>query len=234
MKTLKGVIDSLNYAFDGIIDTIKTESNMKIHIIIASLVLISSLFFKLSKLEIIILFVTISLVLITELLNTAVESITDLITNKEYSEYAKKAKDASAAAVLIAAINSIIVAYFIFFNKLNPITYSVLMSIKNAPAHITFISFLLVFFIVIFLKGYLGLGSPLRGGMPSGHAAIAFSLATSITFIAEDILVATLVFLLALLVAQSRVESKIHSSFEVIIGALIGLFITMIMFQLFG
>ncbi|MDN5318027.1 MAG: diacylglycerol kinase, partial [Thermoanaerobacterium sp.] len=77
---IKKLIDSFNYAIEGIIYTFKTEKNMKIHFAAAILVLILSLFYNFSKLEMIAIIVTISLVLMAEMINTAVETIVDLIT----------------------------------------------------------------------------------------------------------------------------------------------------------
>lgn len=226
------MIDSLNYAFEGIIHVLKTQRNMRMHVMVAIVVLAASLFFDLSRIEILILFLTISMVMIAEMINTSIESTIDLITDK-YHILAKVAKNVAAGAVLIAAINSIIVAYLIFFNRINPYTLWVLHHVRQSPLHITFISLIIVIFIVIGVKAYFRTGTPLQGGMPSGHAAVAFSLATAITFISENIFIATLSVLMALLVCQSRIETKIHNFFEVAVGGILGILITVIFFQIF-
>lgn len=230
---VRRLIDSLNYAFEGIIYALKTQRNMKIHFIVAILVLVASLFFDLTRIEILILFLTISMVIVAEMINTSIESTIDLITDK-YHIFAKIAKNVAAGAVLIAAINSIIVAYLLFFNRINPYTIQVLHHVRQSPLHITFIALIVVIFAVIAIKAYLGTGTPLQGGMPSGHAAVAFSLATAITFISENMFIATLSALMALLVSQSRVETKIHNFFEVLVGGILGILITIIFFQIFS
>ncbi len=230
---VRRLIDSLNYAFEGIIYALKTQRNMKIHFLVAIIVLISSLFFDLTRIEILILFLTISMVIVAEMINTSIESTIDLITDK-YHIFAKIAKNVAAGAVLIAAINSIIVAYLLFFNRINPFTIQVLHYVKQSPLHITFIALIVVIFTVIAVKAYFGRGTPLQGGMPSGHAAVAFSLATAITFISENVFVATLSALMALLVSQSRLETKIHNFFEIIVGGILGMLITIIFFQIFS
>lgn len=232
MKVRK-LIDSFNYAFEGIIYALKTQRNMKIHFFVSIVILIFSLFFELSRFEFLILLLTISLVIIAEMINTSIETAIDLITD-QYHIFAKIAKNVAAGAVLIAAINSILVAYFIFFQRFNPYTLMVLHRVRQSPIHITFIILIIVIFSVISLKAYFGRGTPLQGGMPSGHAALAFSVATAITFISENMFIATLAFLMALLVCQSRIEGKIHSFFEVLVGAVLGGLITIILFQLFG
>jgi diacylglycerol kinase (ATP) len=228
---IKKLIDSFNYAIEGIIYTFKTEKNMKIHFAAAILVLILSLFYNFSKLEMIAIIVTISLVLMAEMINTAVETIVDLITD-EYHVLAKIAKDIAAGAVLITALNAIFVAYLLFFNRLNPWTNILLTRLKNSPAHVTFITLIVVMIVTIILKAYFGKGTPLRGGLPSGHSAIAFCLATASTFISKNILLSTISFIMAFMVAQSRVEGNIHSTFQVIVGAIIGILITVLFFQI--
>ncbi|MBB6217920.1 diacylglycerol kinase (ATP) [Anaerosolibacter carboniphilus] len=227
---VRKLIDSFNYAIDGIIYTLKTQRNMRIHITAAIGVLLLSLFFRLSKLEILILFFTISLVIITEMLNTSIEATIDLITD-QYHELAKIAKNVAAGAVLIASFNAILVAYIIFFDKLNLVTEIVLNKVRQTPIHVTFISLIIVVLIVISLKAYYGKGTPLRGGMPSGHTAIAFSLVTAVAFISENTLIITLSLLLAILIAQSRIEAGFHDLVQVVMGAILGICITLLIFQ---
>lgn len=230
---VRSLIDSLNYAIEGIIYSLKTQRNMKIHFLVAIVVLGASLFFDLTRMEVLILFLTISVVIIAEMINTAIEATIDLITDK-YHVFAKIAKNVAAGAVLIAAINSIIVGYLIFFHRINPYTIQVFHSVKQSPLHITFIALIIVCFVVIAIKAQFGRGTPLKGGMPSGHSAIAFSLATAITFISDNVFIATLSILMALLVSQSRIETKIHTFFEVVIGGILGILITIIFFQIFS
>ncbi len=110
----RSIIDSFNYAVSGIIVSIKTERNMLIHYIIAVGVLGFSLFFNFTRTEFLILLFAITLVLVLEMINTAIEKTIDMIT-KEYHPYARIAKDISAGAVLIASINAIIVGYLLLF-----------------------------------------------------------------------------------------------------------------------
>jgi diacylglycerol kinase (ATP) len=231
MKVRK-LIDSFNYAIQGIIHTLQSQRNMKIHVFIAVGVLIFSLFFDLSRTELLILSISITLVLVLELVNTAIETTIDLFANY-YHPLAKIAKNAAAGAVLISAINAVLVAYLIFFDRLWPMTNLIVIKVKQSPPHITFICIVLVMLIVIGVKAYFGKGTPLKGGMPSGHSAIAFSSATIITLISEDVLISTLSFLMAFLVVQTRIESKVHSFIETVIGGLIGIMITVLIFQIF-
>ena len=113
----KKIINSFKYAIEGIITSFKTETNMKIHILITVSVLIMGFLLKLSKLEWIICIFAITIVITAELFNTAIETIVDMIT-KEKNEKAKIAKDISAGAVLVTAIGAAIVGVTIFLPKL--------------------------------------------------------------------------------------------------------------------
>ncbi|MBA1337185.1 MAG: Diacylglycerol kinase [Firmicutes bacterium] len=228
---VRKLIESFNYAISGVIYTLKTQRNMKIHFGVAILVLAVSLFMDFSRLELLLLFFTISLVLVTEMINTSIEAAIDMITDS-YHPLAKAAKNVAAGAVLISALNAIIVAYLIFFDRLYPLTFRVLWRVRQSPAHVTFISLLLVILVVVVSKSLTGEGTPLRGGLPSGHSAVAFSVVTAVAFISQDMLVTTLTLLLGVLVVQSRIETKIHNTFETIIGAILGIIITVLIFQL--
>lgn len=231
MKVRK-LLDSFNFAIEGIIHALRTQKNMRIHFIIAVSVLVSSLFFNLSRTEIIMLFFAITLVIVLEMINTAIENAIDLFSN-HYHPLAKIAKNVAAGAVLIAAVNAVIVGYLLFFDRLKPMAGIVVSKVKQSPPHVTFITFAIVMLTVIAVKAWFGEGTPLKGGMPSGHSAIAFSFATMISLITADTLIATLSYLMALLVAQTRIEADVHSLYETIMGAVLGTAITALIFRLF-
>lgn len=228
---MRRLIHSFNYAISGVIYAFRTQRNMKIHFGVAILVLAVSLFMDFSRVELLILFFTISMVMITEMINTSIEATIDIMT-KEYNPLAKIAKNVAAGAVLISAVNAVVVAYLLFFDRLYPFTYTLLWKVRQSPVHITFISLLLVALVVLVAKSITGEGTPLSGGMPSGHSAVAFSVVAAVAFISGDMLVTTLTFLLAILVVQSRIEARIHDTFEVVIGAVLGIVITVLIFQL--
>lgn len=227
---VRNIIDSFNYAIQGIVYALRTQRNMRIHFTAAFFMIILSLFFNFSRLELLILFFTISLVIVTEMVNTAIEKTIDMIT-KEYHQLAEIAKNVAAGAVLIASVNAIIVAYLLFFDRINPYTKVVLVKIKNSPIHLSFISLTLVIMVIIIIKTKTKTGTPFQGGIISGHTALAFSVAATITIIGENTLLATLSFFIAILVGESRIEGKIHTLFQVLAGAIVGILITIIIFQ---
>lgn len=234
-KKSKNFIESFNYAVTGVINSLKTEKNMKFHFLIAFLVILLSLFFDFTRVELLLLFFAIVLVLIVEMINTAIETTIDLITN-EYHPLARRVKDISAGAVLIATINALLVGYLLFFDRLNPYTNYILFKIKNSPIHLTFVALSLVVLLTIAIKTRYskGKGTPFQGGVVSGHAAISFCVATIIAFIAHNMLVSTLSYFMAVLVAESRIEGKIHSLPEVIFGGVLGTLIGILVFQIIG
>ncbi len=229
------LMDSFNHAISGVIHGLKTERNMRLHIIAAVVAILSILSMNLTKIEIIVFLFAISLVLICEMFNTGIESIVDLIKD-EYHKSAKVAKDISAGAVLIAAVNAIIAGYLIIHSHIDPLAFpSIITAVKQLPEHLTIFSLILVTLAVIIGKAITHRrGTFLHGGMPSGHTALAFSVWIVTMFTTTSILVTVLVFILSLIIAHSRITQKAHNTSEVIVGAIIGILITTLLFQIWG
>ena len=231
------LIQSFNYAFEGVIWVLRTQRNMRIHFAIATVVLILAVAYDVTRLELVALLVAISFVLIAEMINTAIEAATDIATTS-FDPLAKLAKDIAAGAVLIASINAIVVGYLVLADRLGRPTNDLLVRLRDAPLYLSVIALLVVILLVIAVKAVTGRGTPMRGGVPSGHAALAFAGWMAITFVTDGYshraLVSAIAFVLALLVAQTRVESGIHSTFEVAAGAALGAGVTLALFQAFS
>lgn len=114
---MKKLINSFKYAFEGINTALKEEKNMKIHIIIMILVIILGIVLKISRIEWIICIILFGFVISLELVNTAIESTVDIIT-QEKNPKAKIAKDVAAGAVLISSITAAIIGLIIFVPKI--------------------------------------------------------------------------------------------------------------------
>jgi len=114
---LSRLIKSFYYALSGIAYAIKTQRNMKIHTLALILVLAAGFWLELSSLEWAIALIMAGIVIICEMLNTAIEALVDLKI-EEYHALAKVAKDVAAGAVLIASILSVIVGLLIFVPKI--------------------------------------------------------------------------------------------------------------------
>jgi diacylglycerol kinase (ATP) len=228
------VVESFNYAIEGVIHVLRTQRNMRIHFAVAVAVLAVAASVEVTKLELIALLLAIAFVLITEMLNTAIEGAIDATTTS-FDPMAKLAKDIAAGAVLIASVNAVAIGYLVFAGKAADKTARVLDKLRNAPATITVIALVLTVIVVIATKAWTGRGTPLRGGLPSGHAAIGFAGWMAATYIVSDshrFLVSALTFIMALLVAQTRVESGVHSALEVVYGGALGALVTLAVFQL--
>ena len=117
-KTSKNLYESLNHAYKGINYCFKFSRNFRIQILCAVIIIFLGLLFKLDTLESLLVIATVFSVLVLEILNTSIESLVDLVVGKKYSKLAKICKDCSAASVLLASINSIFVAAYIFFPKI--------------------------------------------------------------------------------------------------------------------
>ncbi|MGM7721080.1 diacylglycerol kinase family protein [uncultured Metabacillus sp.] len=108
---------SFIFAWSGIIQTLKTERNFQIHVIISILVFIVGFFFEFTLMEWVIILFLIGGMLALELMNTAIEHVVDLVTD-EFKPLAKAGKDAAAGAVLVYAILSVIIGIIIMFNHI--------------------------------------------------------------------------------------------------------------------
>jgi diacylglycerol kinase (ATP) len=230
------VLQSFNFAFEGIIHVLRTQRNMRIHFMIAAGVLIGALIVGVSKLELVVLLMAISFVLIAEMINSALEAGIDVATTS-FDPLAKLAKDIAAGAVLIATINAVAVGYLVFVDRIKDPSSRAIDRLRDAPTEITLVALVLTVILVISAKAYTGRGRPLRGGLPSGHSAIAFAGWMAATYILGDsthwFLISTLTFIMALLVAQTRIEAGIHSFVEVVSGGVLGALVTLVLFQLF-
>jgi len=230
------VFDSINYALEGIIHVLRTQRNMRIHFAIAVAVLILAVAVNVTKTELIALLISITFVLIAEMLNTAVEAAIDIATTS-FDPMAKLAKDIAAGAVLIATVNALAVGYLVFAGKVANRSSHLLDRLRDVPAELTLVALVLTVILVIATKAYTGRGTPLRGGLPSGHAALAFGGWMALTYIAgshQRFVVSSVGLIMAFLVAQTRVESGVHSTVEVTYGALVGALVTLFVFQVFS
>jgi diacylglycerol kinase (ATP) len=231
-----GVLDSFIFAFEGIIHTLRTQRNMRIHLAVAFIVLVTALIVNVTKLELIALLISITFVLIAEMINTAVEAAIDIATTS-FDPMAKLAKDVAAGAVLIATTNAIAVGYLVFAGKVADRSSRLLDRLRDAPAELTLVALVLTVIIVIATKAYTGRGTPLRGGIPSGHAALAFAGWMAATYVAgagHRFLISSIALIMALLVAQTRVESGVQSAFDVYYAAIVGALAALVVFQVFS
>lgn len=122
MMRAKNVLDSFKYAYQGIVYTLRTQRNMRIHVSAAALVILTAIFLKVTKVEMAILILSCNIVITAEMINTSIESTIDLYSRQRHP-LAKIGKDVAAAAVLVSSISSAVVGtlilgpYIIIFLK---------------------------------------------------------------------------------------------------------------------
>ena len=233
-------LDAWKNAIDGIIYATTTQRNVKIQLVIAVLVVIISLFFDLSRAEFLCFLFTIILILFAEMCNTAIETVVDLYVDV-YHPKAKIAKDVAAGGVVITAINALIVAYFLFFDKISDIGLNFIKNIVTSPIHLAFAAIVIVVIAIIALiaiartNKHKGLNHKF---MPSGFTTLSFAANTIIWLMMDSItnneaisiVILTLSLVLSILVAASRIEAKAHKVSEVIFSACVGIIIVLIIY----
>jgi len=229
---LRQWIKSASYAIEGLMHAARTQRHLRYHFYAAAGVLLLAFSLGLSRTEFLILALAAMAVLLAELLNTAVEATVDLVA-RGHDPRAKVAKDVAAAAVLVTAFGAAVVGVVVLGPYLGEVFGRGLRLAKQAGQDIAVLALVLVLIVVLLLKAPFRRGHALMGGMPSGHAALAFSVWLAITYITENFFASALSFLLAVVVAQSRVSTRVHRPLEVLAGAALGATMTFLLFKLF-
>ncbi len=223
---------SANVAIEGIIYSVKTERHMRYHLYAALSALILSLVLNISRSDFTLLCMAIILVIVTEMLNTAIEKTVDMIS-EEFHPKAKLVKDIAAGVVLVASVGALILAYLILYPALQATLRNQWHPPKAPHDVIAFVSLAVVIILVIIIKAFVGKGEPLRGGMPSGHAAVSFSIWSATLYLSNSLAIIILTFLLAVILSWSRWSTGIHRPHEVVAGAALGAGITFLFFLIF-
>ena len=211
------LFQSFNHAAEGIVHAVRTQRNLWIHFAVAVVVLVAAVGFGATKLELAVLLLAITFVLVAELVNTAVEAAVD-VASTSFDPLAKIAKDIAAGAVLVAALNAVAVGYLVFSGEVATRSSRFLTRLSDAPAELTLVALAVTVIIVIAVKAYTGRGTPLRGGLPSGHAAVAFAGWMAVTLILDGsvhrFLISSVTFIMALLVAE-LVNTAVEAAVDV-------------------
>ncbi len=224
-----GWLESVNCAIEGILWVARSQRHMRYHFVAAVAVLLLALYFHISTLEFILLTFAVTLVLFAEIINTAVEVVVDMVS-PQYHPLAKRAKDVAAGAVLMASVGAVVIGYLALSRYLFPPMEKSLNLLGRPTGGAAMVAVLVVTILVVLVKSWLGTGTPLHGGMPSGHSAVAFSIATSLAFSRVGPAMLLLAFLMALMVSHSRLLLRIHTLREVVAGALLGVGVTFAIF----
>jgi len=205
---------------------------MRRHFAAALVLLLLVLLLRVTPLEFTVLTISVCFVLFAELMNTSLEVVVDMVT-PEFHPLAKIAKDVAAGGVLVAAIGAVVMGSLILSRYIFPIYREALGVLGNTTEMGPAVALLMVVIAVVFLKTLSGTGTPMEGGLPSGHAAVAFSIATIVTFNSQDPMTSLLTITLAVMVSHSRLLLNIHTMREVVLGAITGTAITVGVMLLF-
>lgn len=230
---IKKWIKSANFAIEGILHAAKTQRHLRYHLYSAVAALLLAVLLDVSRTELIAISIVVMMVLATELLNTALEAAIDLFSS-EVDPRAKAAKDVAAGAVLVAAVGALVVGYIILFPPIQKALTEGLRMVRRSKPDIALVALIIVLILVVLTKAMTGKGAPLRGGMPSGHAAVSFSIWMSVVFITGSVEASILVALMAGAIATNRIVLKVHSLWEVILGAVLGITVTFLLFLTFA
>ena len=228
----RSLLWSFNYAIQGIVYALRTQRNMRLHVLAAVTVFIACLVLHITGFGLIAVMFAITFVVVAELVNTAIEAAVDLSVDGP-DPLAKISKDVAAGAVFVASINAVVIAYLVMFDPVRRVAQQGLRFVEVSSPALTVLALGLVAVAVIALKAASREGSFLHGGWPSGHTALAVGAATALGYITGSAAALVLALFIAALVAQSRVESEVHTIPQVILGALLGLLLVTAVFQLF-
>jgi len=227
------LVESFSCAIEGVLYVLKTQRNMRVHFSAAAVIIVAALVLNISRMELLLICIAIFFVLFAEMVNTAAELTIDLIS-ETYHPLARLVKDIGAGAVMISSINAIVIGYLVFAHYLEKPVLLGVDSLKNIPLHMTFLALLIVVVVTVILKILFHRGTPLRGGMPSAHSAVAFSVAMIITLLAPSSFpVIMFAYFIALMVVQGRIAAGIHSLLEAALGARLGAGLTLLLYGLY-
>ncbi len=232
LKLLFNWLDSANAAAEGIIEATRTQRHVKFHLVVAFIVLFGCFLIGVEKFEFIAIALITLLVIVAEMFNSSLEVVVDL-TSPERNEKARIAKDIAAGAVLITAVGALIIGYLILWPYFIRIVNDGFWIAKHYPENIAVLAVIIIMLTVIMLKALLGKGHPLKGGCPSGHTAVAFSIWISITYISSNIFVLVISLIMTLLIAFSRLFRNTHSILDIFVGATLGILTTFTLFWIF-
>ncbi|MDD5614123.1 MAG: diacylglycerol kinase [Candidatus Omnitrophica bacterium] len=222
----------LNNAVEGLIRVFKEHRIVRLHLLVGSLVFATGVFLGLGRIELLFLAMAIGLVLFAEIVNSCLETVLDFV-HPDYNPILGKTKDMLAGAVLFMGLIAFFVIYLLFIPYLEASLPNGFQRLKGANWYITFLTLSIVGAIVIISKTFFQKGTPMRGGIPSGHAAMSFSIWTIVTLLEANALISILIFIMAVMIAASRLKEGIHTIWEIILGALAGFLVTLTIFQIF-
>jgi diacylglycerol kinase (ATP) len=228
------LIEPFKVALNGLVYTFRTQRHMRFHLYFVLVVVLLGIWLNLGHRELLAFLLTITLVIVAEMFNSAIEATVDLIS-PNYNPLAKFAKDIAAGAVLITTIIALVVGGLIILGESRWESIKTSLNTEGfgppIAARLLF-GVLLLFIVIVIGKGLGQRGTVLQGGLVSGHAAYGFFFATSTIFLTDSAVTVGIALVLAAIIAQSRFEAKFHSIFELSLGAVVGIVLSVLIFGL--
>ncbi len=229
MKETRSWLRSFRYAYEGLIYALSSQRNMKFHFTVAFIVLILALVLNLSTLEILFIILAITLILVTELLNTAIEKAVDLAMPEQHP-IAKIAKDVAAASVLVTAVFAVAVGMIVFYKPM-----TLLFSDVREQSQMTSVDTFWIFIAIVLLSMvviHTRFTKNKRFIKPSLISALSFSISTLMMLYVPALIVGLLAYSLSLLIVIILYEKTNRSFASLLFGGLIGSMITFLAFYL--
>lgn len=226
---LMQLLRSFRFALEGLRFTLMTQRNMRIHFLVTLAVLFLGLYLPISKFEVLVLMVAISLVLFAELINTAVEAVIDLVT-EEYHPLAKIAKDVAAGAVFLTAGLAVIVGISVFYPYLDSMFNQVIAVSHTQPKMGLAIIVVIDFFMTLLLKGWIHRKGWIRFE-PSMTASIALCTGTILIWVMGNLTISLLVALMMTMLVLTRLNFT-EQRIPVLCGSVLGLLVAIVGLQL--
>ena len=232
----RNFIDACHNAVNGIVYCATTQTNIKKQLLLGTIVMILSLFYNFTTAEFLCLTFAVFFVIFSEMINTAIETMVDLMVDVFHPK-AKIAKDVGAGAVVLAAINAIIVAYFLFFRegRLTQISDSIFSQMVSSPSHLAFVAIILTAIAVLVAKAEVKAKEMITGRksrfIPSGQSALAFAILTAIWINSRDPLIVSMALALSILIVGNRMNDS-RTFAETLFGSFMGVLIVVLVYGL--
>ncbi|UJF35082.1 diacylglycerol kinase [Paenibacillus hexagrammi] len=218
---------SFRYAYEGIKYALDTQRNMKFHFCVAFLVLLAALLCRLPKTDILFILLAVTLMIVTELINTAIEKTVDLAMPDRHP-LAKIAKDVAAASVLVSAGFAVIVGMVVFYEPLDLLfRRSKLQDTPVTAGTIWVLIALVVLTVIVIETRFSDKGKLVR---PSLLSAIAFAVSTVIAIFTGITIAALLAYLLAFMISMILYDKKTRPFAPLFMGAVIGAAVVILAF----
>jgi diacylglycerol kinase (ATP) len=228
----RSITKPFNVAFQGIVHTFRTQKHMRIQVFVALTTVLGAFLLNVPIREMLVMLFMITLVLVAEMFNSAIEATVDLVS-PNYHPLAKFAKDIAAGAVLLTTVMAVIVGGLLAVGdeQWERIRLALAAEEPGTPVVFRLIAGTFAAVLVVIIGKGLGRhGTVQQGGLVSGHAAVGFFWAVSVLIVSGSPLFGGVAVLLAGLVAQSRYEARFHTIFELSMGGLVGVILALLLF----